>query len=57
LFYIAAYVVTPNELRWHVASSWVRLLEQVAVPAGFVAVTILGRVLEGVDREEYSSAS
>jgi hypothetical protein len=57
LFYIAAYVVTPNELRWHVASSWVRLLEQVAVPAGFVAVTILGRVLEGADGEGYSSTS
>jgi hypothetical protein len=53
-FYLAAYVVTPNDLEWHVASSWVRLLEQVAVPAAFGALVVLGRVVEsGVG---YSSA-
>lgn len=57
LFYIGAYVVTPNELSWHVASSWVRLLEQVAVAAGFGALAVLGRAVEGSELVEYPSAS
>ena len=31
-FYIASYFATPHELRWHVATSWSRLTDQIAIP-------------------------
>jgi hypothetical protein len=45
-FYLGAYIVTPNDLRWHISTSWVRLLEQIAVPIAFVALTVTGEVIE-----------
>jgi len=31
-FYIGSYFATPHELRWHVATSWSRLTDQIAIP-------------------------
>jgi hypothetical protein len=31
-FYIGSYFVTPRDLRWHVATSWSRLTDQIAIP-------------------------
>lgn len=46
LFYVLAYVVTPNEIEWHVSTSWVRLLNQIALPLAFSAFILLRSVLE-----------
>jgi hypothetical protein len=43
LFFVAAYIVTPNELRWHVVNSWSRLLDQVAIPLAYMALLATGR--------------
>ena len=42
LFYAGAYLVTPYGVRWHVAHSWHRLLEHVAVPFAFAALVLTG---------------
>ncbi len=36
-FFLGAYLVTPHEVAWHVATSWPRLLAQLLIPAAFVA--------------------
>lgn len=41
LFFVGAYFATPNDLRWHVATSWSRLTAQVAAPITFSAVLML----------------
>lgn len=40
-FYAGAYVVTPNDVWWHVDTSWSRLLAQIAIPLAFVALVRL----------------
>lgn len=47
LFYFLAYVVTPNEIEWHVSTSWVRLLNQIAIPLAFAAFILLRPIVEG----------
>jgi len=32
VFYLGSYFATPHELRWHVATSWSRLTDQIAIP-------------------------
>jgi hypothetical protein len=44
-FYIASYAVTPNDLGWHIATSWSRVSEQVAAPLTYVTVVMLGRMM------------
>ena len=41
VFYIGAYFATPNDIRWHVATSWSRLTGQVAVPITYSAMLML----------------
>lgn len=41
IFFLGAYLVTPQDIRWHVQWSWERLLHQVMLPLGFVAVVLL----------------
>ncbi len=45
LFYVAAILTTPNDLRWQIDYSAGRLLEQVALPLAFATLTILGTKL------------
>ena len=42
LFYLAAMLTTPNDLRWQIDYSAGRLLEQVALPLAFATLTIVG---------------
>ncbi|HEY6136191.1 MAG TPA: hypothetical protein VI670_00335 [Thermoanaerobaculia bacterium] len=43
LAFLAAYLVTPHDVAWHVRWSWERLLMQLVVPLGFLAfVSMLG---------------
>jgi hypothetical protein len=57
-FFLGAYLVTPRDLEWHVATSWPRLLSQLVVPMGFVAVMFAGESLGSVMRglHHFSSA-
>lgn len=45
LFYAGAFLVTPYGMQWHVQTSAQRLLEHVAIPLAFVALTLGGRRL------------
>ena len=40
-FYVGSYFATPHDIRWHVATSWSRLTDQVAVPMTFVTILML----------------
>jgi hypothetical protein len=45
LFYVVVYFITPNDLRWHVLSSWPRLTAQIAVPITFAVFLMLANSL------------
>ena len=40
-FILAAYAITPNDLRWHIETSWDRLSRQLIVPAAYAALVAL----------------
>jgi hypothetical protein len=40
-FFIAAYLVTPHDVTWHVRWSWERIVTQLAAVIGFLAVVVL----------------
>jgi hypothetical protein len=44
-FYVVAYLATPNDLHWHVLTSWARLTGQVATPITFVVFLMLAKSL------------
>ena len=46
-FYVTAYLATPNDLRWHVLSSWSRLTTHLAVPIAFAVILMLANSLRG----------
>jgi hypothetical protein len=45
LFFVVVYFITPNDLRWHVQSSWPRLTAQLAVPITFAVFLMLANSL------------
>jgi len=47
LFYVTAYLATPNNLQWHVLSSWSRLTTHIAVPITFAVFLMLANSLRG----------
>jgi len=49
-FFIGAYLITPRDLEWHVATSWPRLLGQLLLPLGFLAVLFAGEVAGAATR-------
>lgn len=56
-FYVGAYVVTPNEVWWHIAVSWSRLLTHVAAPLAFSALVLTGsRFMPASDPRTRSAA-
>jgi hypothetical protein len=46
-FFIASYLITPNDVRWHITTSWSRLTHQLSVPLVFATVLMLGKLWEG----------
>jgi hypothetical protein len=46
-FFLAAYIVTPHDVTWHVRWSWERIVSQITLPLGFVAVALLVPLIEG----------
>jgi hypothetical protein len=45
-FYVAAYLGTPHDLRWHIGTSWARLTAQIAVPITFTVLLMLANSLQ-----------
>ncbi|MEA2338562.1 MAG: hypothetical protein QOE82_2569 [Thermoanaerobaculia bacterium] len=45
LFYVAAYLSTPHNIRWHVLTSWPRLTAQIAVPITVAVFLMLANSL------------
>jgi hypothetical protein len=46
-FYIGSYFATPHDLRWHVATSWSRLTDQIAIPILFAIFIALANYAAG----------
>ncbi|HXH93735.1 MAG TPA: hypothetical protein VNN25_19290 [Thermoanaerobaculia bacterium] len=46
-FFLAAYLVTPHDVTWHVRWSWERIVSQITLPLGFVAIALLMPLIEG----------
>lgn len=44
-FFLGAYLITPRDLDWHVATSWSRLLGQLLLPLGFLGLLFAGEVV------------
>ena len=42
-FYVGSYFATPHDARWHVATSWPRLSDQVAIPITYVVFLALAK--------------
>jgi hypothetical protein len=46
-FFLAAYIVTPHDVTWHVRWSWERIVSQITLPLGFAAIALLVPLIEG----------
>jgi Dolichyl-phosphate-mannose-protein mannosyltransferase len=46
LFYLLSYLVTPNDVHWHIDTSWARLTDHLSVPLVFATVVMVGRIWE-----------
>jgi hypothetical protein len=49
-FFLAAYLVTPHDVTWHVRWSWERIVSQITLPLGFVTIALLTPLIEGRPR-------
>jgi hypothetical protein len=47
LFFLLSYLVTPNDVHWHIGTSWARLTDQLSVPLVFATVVMVGRIWQG----------
>jgi len=56
VFYVAAYLSTPHNLRWHVLTSWSRLTGQIAVPITFAVFLMLANSLRRGEDAEHAGA-
>ena len=51
VFFLAAFATTPKDLRWHVETAAVRLLEQVALPLAFAVLSVASARMSPPDRD------
>jgi hypothetical protein len=56
-FYVAAYFITSRDLRWHVLTSWSRLISQIAVPITFAVFLMLANSLRGGQDAPHAEAA
>lgn len=50
-FYLGSYVITVLEPVWHIAQSWPRLVDQVALPLGYIAFANLFLLVQQFSKE------
>jgi hypothetical protein len=55
-FYAASYFATPHNLRWHVATSWSRLTDQIAIPITYVVFLMLAKYAAGIEESPDAEA-
>lgn len=46
-FFLAAYIVTPHDVTWHIRWSWERIVSQITLPLGFAAIALLMPLIDG----------
>jgi hypothetical protein len=56
IFYVGSYFATPHDARWHVATSWSRLTEQIAIPITYAVVLALAKYASGVEDAPHAEA-
>ena len=56
IFYVGSYFATPHDLRWHVATSWSRLTDQVAIPITYAVFLLLAKYAAGVEESPHAEA-
>ncbi len=56
MFYIGSYYATPFDARWHVATSWSRLTNQLSVPITYIVVLALAKYAAGVQDSPHAEA-
>ena len=54
--YIATYFVTPNDVTWHIMTSWQRLTRQVQLPITVVCVMLLAQFVSGGEDAPHAEA-
>jgi len=57
VFYVAAYLTTPHDLRWHIGTSWARLTAQIAVPITFAVFLMLANSLRRGEDATHAEAT
>jgi len=55
-FFIASYLATPHDPRWHIATSWPRLTLQLALPITFAVIMMLAVSFPGVQESADAEA-
>ncbi|MDQ6803066.1 MAG: glycosyltransferase family 39 protein [Acidobacteriota bacterium] len=55
-FYIASYFATPHDARWHVATSWPRLTDQIAIPITYVVFLALAKYVAAMKDSPHAEA-
>ncbi len=56
VFYAGSYFATPHDLRWHVATSWSRLTDQIAIPITYVVFLTLAKYAASVEESPDAEA-
>ena len=56
VFYVGSYFVTPHDIRWHVATSWSRLTDQIAVPLTYVVIIMLAECVRAGETAPHAEA-
>jgi hypothetical protein len=55
-WYIASYFATPHDARWHVATSWPRLTDQIAIPITYVVFMMLAKYAAAMKDSPHAEA-
>jgi hypothetical protein len=55
-FFIASYMATPHDPRWHIATSWPRLTVQLELPITFAVIMMLAVSFPGVEESANAEA-
>ncbi|HYM61822.1 MAG TPA: hypothetical protein VEZ11_13125 [Thermoanaerobaculia bacterium] len=54
VFFLLSYLATPNDVGWHIATSWSRLMSQLAIPITVVVSLMLARNIRGETAQNMS---
>src|SRR5262249_50255244 len=55
-FYVMTYLITPNEVRWHIVKSWPRLTRHLAFPLTFSTLMLLANFFDRGEDARHAEA-